>query len=86
MNSDKHEPCSSTPSAEHGPSQKEFLLKIPINAHILNSLYKGRPPVTTNEAWSVVMVQKRVEVLDDPNRFNNCCQIHCTRQGIARFI
>ena len=54
--------------ADHVPSQKEFLVKIPITEKILNALYEGNPPATTNEAWSVVMVQKRVEALNDPNR------------------
>jgi len=51
--------------ADHVPSQKEFLVKVPITQEILNALYEGSPPATTNEAWSVVMVQKRVEALND---------------------
>ncbi len=54
--------------ADHVPSQKEFLAQIPITENILNALYEGNPPATTNEVWSVVMVQKRVEALNDPNR------------------
>lgn len=54
--------------ADHVPSQKEFLVKIPVTENILNALYEGNPPATTNEAWSVVMVQKRVEALSDPER------------------
>lgn len=54
--------------AEHVPSQKEFLVKIPITEDILKALYDGNPPTTTNEVWSVVMVQKRVEALSDPER------------------
>lgn len=54
--------------ADHVPSQKEFLVKVPITQEILNALYEGNPPATTNEVWSVVMIQKRVEVLNDPER------------------
>jgi len=54
--------------AEHVPSQKEFLVKIPITEDILNALYDGKTPATTNEVWSVVMIQKRVEALSDPER------------------
>lgn len=54
--------------ADHVPSQKEFLVKVPITQEILNALYEGNPPATTTEAWSVVMVQKRVEALNDPER------------------
>ncbi len=54
--------------AEHVPSQKEFLVKVPITEDILNALYDGKPPATTNEVWSAVIVQKRVGALSDPRR------------------
>lgn len=54
--------------SEHVPSQKEFLVKVPITENILREIYEGEPPATTNEVWSIVMVQKRVEALSDPNR------------------
>lgn len=54
--------------SEHVPSQKEFLVKVPITENILRAIYEGEPPAVTNEAWSVVMVQKRVEALSDSNR------------------
>lgn len=53
--------------SEHVPSQKEFLLKVPVTEKVMEELYEGKSPPKTNEAWSIVMVQKRVEALDDPN-------------------
>jgi hypothetical protein len=53
---------------DHVPNQKEFLVKVPITQEILNSLYDGNPPATTGEVWSVVMVQKQVEALNDTER------------------
>jgi hypothetical protein len=52
--------------SEHVPSQKEFILKIPITEGILNALYEGKSPAEVSEVWGVVMVQKRVEALADP--------------------
>ena len=54
--------------SDHVPSQKEFLVKVPITESILREIYDGEPPATTNEVWSIVMVQKRVAGLTDPNR------------------
>ncbi len=54
--------------ADHVPSKKEFLVKVPVTQEVLNALYEGNPPAATKEAWSVVMVQKRIEALNDPNR------------------
>lgn len=54
--------------SDHVPSQKEFLVKVPITENILREIYEGNPPATTNEVWSIVMVQKRVDALNDPNR------------------
>lgn len=56
--------------AAHVPNQKEFLVKIPITQEILNAIYDGNPPATTKEAWSVVMVQGRVEALKNPKRLS----------------
>jgi hypothetical protein len=53
---------------DHVPSQREFLIKVPITEKILGELYDGNPPATTNEVWSIVMVQKRVDALSDPDR------------------
>ncbi len=54
--------------AGHVPSQKESLIEVPITQEILNALYENNPPATTNKAWSIVMVQKRVAALNDPER------------------
>jgi len=54
--------------AEHVPSQKEFLIKVPITQEILNAFYEGSPPATTNEVWGIVMIQKRIEAVSDPER------------------
>ena len=66
----RHQELKKYFGADHVPSQKEFLVKIPITKSILNALYENNPPATTNEAWSVVMVQKRVDALNDPNRLS----------------
>jgi hypothetical protein len=54
--------------SDHVPNQREFLLKVPVTENILRELYDGNPPAVTDEVWSIVMVQKRVEALDDPDR------------------
>jgi hypothetical protein len=53
---------------DHVPGLKEFLVKIPITRNILNALYEGNPPAATDKVWGVVMIQKRAEALNDPNR------------------
>lgn len=54
--------------SDHVPSQKEFLLKVPITENILREIYEGNPPAITSQVWSIVMVQKRVDALNDPSR------------------
>ncbi len=59
--------------SEHVPSQKGFLLKVPVTEDILRALYREAPPAMTTEAWSFVTIQKRVEALADPERLTLVC-------------
>ncbi len=52
--------------SDHVLNQRKFLVKIPVTEGILNRLYDGKTPVTGNEAWGTVMVQKRAEELNNP--------------------
>ena len=54
--------------SDHVPGQEEFLMKVPVTESLLRELYEGNPPALTGEAWSVVMIQKRVEALRDAER------------------
>lgn len=52
--------------AGHVLGQKKILAKVPLTERILNDLYAGEAPSAGNEAWGVVMVQRRAEELRDP--------------------
>lgn len=44
---------------QHVLNQKQFLVKLPVTPEILTQIYKGKPPVETNEAWGIVTVQRK---------------------------
>jgi len=52
---------------EHVPSQRKYLLKVPITEDIVRSFYDGQLPVSPVEVWSVAMIQKRISELDEPH-------------------
>ena len=51
---------------EHVLLQRKFLVKVPITEKILNAMYDGKAPITGNEVWAIMMIQKRAEELNDP--------------------
>jgi hypothetical protein len=54
--------------SEHIPTQKQYLIQIPVTPEILNRLYDNKPPIITDAVWSITTIQKRVEELNDSTR------------------
>ena len=46
--------------SDHVPNCKQMFVKVPMTPAILADLYEGNSPVSTNECWALVTLQKKV--------------------------